>query len=163
MVIPWYRVFIACRNHNLLLDDPQHSTAVHTLWSAGQYGHLDTTMAISIDTLPGKEIFTETYVPNSIWKLICIILIIINIKNVPLVWHVSSMSSCTRSNWLTNVCQIRLLNAFRHVLRSERSRVPMTPAQLFQPLITESHGSIMELDYNIHSKSHGYPHAMNSS
>ena len=30
----------------------------------------------------------------------------------------------------------------------------MTPAQLFQPLITESHGSIMELDYNIHSE-HG--------
>ena len=48
--------------------------------------------------------------------------------------------------------QVRLLNAFRFVLRSERSRTPITPAQLFQPLITESHGSIMELDYNIHSK-----------
>ena len=48
--------------------------------------------------------------------------------------------------------KVRLLNAFRFVLRSERSRTPITPAQLFQPLITESHGSIMELDYNIHSK-----------
>ena len=28
----------------------------------------------------------------------------------------------------------------------------MSPAQLFQPLITESHGSLMELDYNIHSE-----------
>ena len=48
--------------------------------------------------------------------------------------------------------QVRLLNAFRFVLRSERSRTPITPAQLFQPLITESHGSLMELDYNIHSE-----------
>lgn len=47
--------------------------------------------------------------------------------------------------------QVRLLNAFRFVLRSERSRTPMTPDHLFQPLITESHGSLMELDYNIHS------------
>ena len=48
--------------------------------------------------------------------------------------------------------KVRLLNAFRFVLRSERSSTPMTPAHLFQPLITESHGSLMELDYNFHSK-----------
>ena len=53
---------------------------------------------------------------------------------------------------LTFPLKVRLLNAFRFVLRSERSRTPMSPAQLFQPLITESHGSLMELDYNIHSE-----------
>ena len=53
---------------------------------------------------------------------------------------------------LTSQLKVRLLNAFRFVLRSERSRTPMSPAQLFQPLITESHGSLMELDYNIHSE-----------
>jgi len=56
------------------------------------------------------------------------------------------------SDVLTVGLKVRLLNAFRFVLRSERSRTPITPAQLFQPLITESHGSLMELDYNIHSK-----------
>ena len=113
-------------------------------------------MAFTLDALPAKENFTETLVPSSIWKLICILLILLNFKNIPLVWHVSKIGSGDISR-LTLAPKVRLLNAFRFVLRSERSRTPITPAQLFQPLITESHGSIMELDYNIHSLSdHSY-------
>ncbi|MCJ1449900.1 hypothetical protein MMC28_000228 [Mycoblastus sanguinarius] len=95
-------------------------------------------MPLSLDSLPAKEVLSDTLVPSSIWKLLCIVLIIVNFKNLPLIWHV------------------RLLNAFRFVLRSERSRTPITPAQLFQPLITESHGSLMELDYNIHKSNSTY-------
>ncbi len=46
-------------------------------------------MGVSIESLPGKEILIDILVPSSIWKLLVVILIIINIKNLPLVWHVS--------------------------------------------------------------------------
>jgi len=109
-------------------------------------------MPLTLETLPGKEILSDTLVPSSIWKLFCIVLILVNFKNLPLIWHVSAPTTEPSEQDLTPQIQVRLLNAFRFVLRSERSRTPMTPAQLFQPLITESHGSLMELDYNIHSK-----------
>ena len=48
-------------------------------------------MALSMDNLPGKEIFADTLVSPSIWKLLCIILIFVNLKNLPLVWHVSAI------------------------------------------------------------------------
>ena len=44
------------------------------------------------------------------------------------------------------------LNAFRFTLRTQRPRVPVTPAQLFQPLITTTHTPLMEIDFNLHSK-----------
>lgn len=109
-------------------------------------------MPLTLETLPGKEVLSDTLVPSSIWKLICIILILVNFKNLPLIWHVSAPIADRLSCYLTSCIQVRLLNAFRFVLRSERSRTPMKPAQLFQPLITESHGSLMELDYNMHSE-----------
>ena len=109
-------------------------------------------MPLTLDTLPGKEVLSDTLVPSSIWKLLCILLIVVNFKNLPLIWHVSVPVSTPATPCLTHDLQVRLLNAFRFVLRSERSRPPTSPAQLFQPLITESHGSLMELDYNIHSK-----------
>ena len=109
-------------------------------------------MPLTLETLPGKEVLADTLVPSSIWKFLCILLIIVNFKNLPLIWHVSAASSAVCLSWTDFPTQVRLLNAFRFVLRSERSRTPMSPAQLFQPLITESHGSLMELDYNIHSE-----------
>jgi len=108
-------------------------------------------MPLTLETLPGKEVLSDSLVPSSIWKLICIILILVNFKNLPLIWHVSTPAPDALSRCLISQNQVRLLNAFRFVLRSERSRTPMTPDHLFQPLITESHGSLMELDYNIHS------------
>ncbi|KAM0797218.1 hypothetical protein BDR22DRAFT_882274 [Usnea florida] len=84
------------------------------------------------------EVLSDTLVSSSIWKLLCIVLLLANLKNLPLVWHV------------------RLLNAFRFVLRCERPRMAIGPEQLFQPLITESHGSLMELDYNIHKSNSTY-------
>lgn len=49
-------------------------------------------MAVSLETLPGKEVLSDTLVSSSIWKVLCIILILANLKNLPLVWHVRSCS-----------------------------------------------------------------------
>lgn len=46
-------------------------------------------MPLTLETLPGKEVLSDTLVPSSIWKLLCILLIIVNFKNLPLIWHVS--------------------------------------------------------------------------
>ena len=48
-------------------------------------------MPLSLDNLPGKEVFSDTLVSSSIWKLLCIILIFVNLKTLPLVWHVSAL------------------------------------------------------------------------
>lgn len=49
-------------------------------------------MTVSLETLPGKEVLSDTLVSSSIWKLLCIVLILANFKNLPLVWHVSACS-----------------------------------------------------------------------
>ena len=49
-------------------------------------------MPLSLETLPGKEVLSDTLVSSSIWKLLCIFLILVNIKTLPLVWHVSACS-----------------------------------------------------------------------
>ena len=50
-------------------------------------------MPLTLETLPAKGILTDTLVPSSIWKLICILLILVNFKNIPLVWHVCIFKS----------------------------------------------------------------------
>ena len=50
-------------------------------------------MPLSLETLSGKEVLTDTLVSSSIWKLLCIVLILANLKNLPLVWHVSAFYS----------------------------------------------------------------------
>ena len=47
-------------------------------------------MPLSLETLPGKEVFSDTLVSSSVWKVLCIVLILANFKNLPLVWHVSA-------------------------------------------------------------------------
>jgi hypothetical protein len=53
-----------------------------------------------------------------------------------------------------NDIQLRIVNAFRFCLRTQRPKVPITSAQLFQPMITTTHAPIMEIDFNLHSQSH---------
>ena len=47
-------------------------------------------MLLSLEALPGKEVLSDTLVSSSIWKLLCIVLLLANLKNLPLVWHVST-------------------------------------------------------------------------
>jgi hypothetical protein len=51
-----------------------------------------------------------------------------------------------------NFNQLRIVNAFRFCLRTQRPKVAPTSDQLFQPLITTSHAPIMEIDFNLHSQ-----------
>ena len=50
-------------------------------------------MPLSLDNVPGKEVLSDTLVSSSVWKFLCIILILANFKNLPLVWHVSARLS----------------------------------------------------------------------
>ncbi|QSZ33174.1 hypothetical protein DSL72_002760 [Monilinia vaccinii-corymbosi] len=75
---------------------------------------------------------------STVWKLLFLILAIGNLKSLPLMWH------------------LRLVNAFRFCLRSQRPKVKSGPKQIFQPLITESHAPLMEIDINFHKTNSSY-------
>ncbi|PVH75903.1 hypothetical protein DL98DRAFT_643275 [Cadophora sp. DSE1049] len=74
----------------------------------------------------------------TIWRALLVLLLLGNLKNIPLIWH------------------MRIVNAFRFCLRTQRPKVPVTSAQLFQPLITTSHAPIMEIDFNLHKTNSSY-------
>jgi hypothetical protein len=89
----------------------------------------------------------------TIWRVIILLLVLGNIKNIPLIWHVSIFLSTSSSEQLSNLfIQLRIVNAFRFCLRTQRPKVAPTADQLFQPLITTSHAPIMEIDFNLHSE-----------
>ena len=48
--------------------------------------------------------------------------------------------------------KLRLLNALRFVLPSQRAEVALSPSSIFQPLVTSSHCSLSEMDFNWHSR-----------
>ncbi|KAI1638767.1 hypothetical protein F4809DRAFT_598882 [Biscogniauxia mediterranea] len=75
---------------------------------------------------------------STLWFSLLCVFIILNIKNMPFMWH------------------IRLLNAFRFILRTQRPNVPLTPAHLFQPLVTTSSAQLMEIDFNMHKSNSSY-------
>ncbi|APA13813.1 hypothetical protein SS1G_13907 [Sclerotinia sclerotiorum 1980 UF-70] len=75
---------------------------------------------------------------STVWKLAFVALAIGNLKNLPLIWH------------------LRIVNAFRFCLRSQRPKVKCGPNQIFQPIITESHAPLMEIDFNLHKTNSSY-------
>ncbi|KAG4434891.1 hypothetical protein IFR05_009621 [Cadophora sp. M221] len=74
----------------------------------------------------------------TIWRVLVLFLFLGSLKNIPLIWH------------------LRIVNAFRFCLRTQRPKVPVSSAQLFQPLITTSHAPIMEIDFNLHKTNSSY-------
>lgn len=56
----------------------------------------------------------------------------------------------------TDRMQLRILNGFRFVLRTQRSAVPLSPSQIFQPLITSSTAPLLEIDFNLHKSNSTY-------
>lgn len=52
---------------------------------------------------------------------------------------------------LANCYKLRILNAFRFTLRSQRPKDPVAATHLFQPMITTTHAPLMEMDFNLHS------------
>ncbi|RAL61282.1 hypothetical protein DID88_010361 [Monilinia fructigena] len=51
---------------------------------------------------------------------------------------------------------LRLINSFRFCLRSQRPKVKPGPKHIFQPIITESHAPLMEIDINFHKTNSSY-------
>ena len=75
---------------------------------------------------------------STIWKLLLVGVFIANLKNIPGVYH------------------LRLLNAFRFVLQTQRTVEGPTPSQLFQPIITSSKTTLMETDLYMHKSNSTY-------
>ena len=93
-----------------------------------------------------------------IWTLAILSAVIVtDIKTFPLVWHVSFLPSLdipisdSYSDFLL-LTKLRLLNALRFVLPSQRAKPYPTSDSIFQPLVTSSHCSLSEIDFNWHSK-----------
>ncbi|EXJ86293.1 hypothetical protein A1O1_06663 [Capronia coronata CBS 617.96] len=71
-------------------------------------------------------------------KLLALSLVLLNLKVFPFIYH------------------LRILNAVRFVLRSQRPKQDVTPEQLFQPLITSSKACLMEIDVFGHKSNSTY-------
>lgn len=52
--------------------------------------------------------------------------------------------------------KLRLVNAFRFILRTQRPAVPLEPVHIFQPIITTSSAQLMEIDFNMHKSNSSY-------
>ncbi|TID20243.1 hypothetical protein E2P81_ATG07544 [Venturia nashicola] len=74
--------------------------------------------------------------PGGTWRLLAVILAVLNLKNLPLVWH------------------IRLFRGlFYHLFLQP---TPLPPSALFTPLITPTHTPLLETDYNFHKSNSTY-------
>ncbi|MCJ1305211.1 hypothetical protein MMC08_008025 [Hypocenomyce scalaris] len=78
--------------------------------------------------------------PGVPWRLLAIIFALLNLKNLPFVWH------------------IRLFSALlQHILLRPPNHAPLTaPPRLFAPLITTSRSPLLECDYNLHKSNSTY-------
>ncbi|KAI2783749.1 hypothetical protein F4815DRAFT_457809 [Daldinia loculata] len=75
---------------------------------------------------------------STLWFTLLCFFVVLNIKNMPFMWH------------------LRLVNAFRFILRTQRPAVPLTPTHIFQPIITSSTAQLMEIDFNMHKSNSSY-------
>ncbi|KAI1802899.1 hypothetical protein F4811DRAFT_572536 [Daldinia bambusicola] len=94
------------------------------------------------DIQPSKPSIANIIYPHLTWStlwftLLCFF-VVLNIKNMPFMWH------------------LRLVNAFRFILRTQRPAVPLKPAHIFQPIITSSTAQLMEIDFNMHKSNSSY-------
>jgi hypothetical protein len=108
------------------------------------------TAQLPSSTLQPGDLVSQIWSHFTIWRLLVVLLILGNLKNVPLIWHVSKCWSALFILFLMKL-QLRIVNAFRFCLRTQRPKTPVTSEQLFQPLITTTHAPIMEIDFNLHS------------
>ncbi|KAK5144943.1 hypothetical protein LTR04_001434 [Oleoguttula sp. CCFEE 6159] len=74
--------------------------------------------------------------PGNIWRIIAIVLALLNLKVLPFVWH------------------IRIVRGILKQLYFQEQVLP--PRSLFEPLITSTHTSLGECDYNLHKSNSTY-------
>lgn len=75
---------------------------------------------------------------KNIWIPLALSLVLLNLKVFPFIYH------------------LRILNAVRFVLRSQRPKNDVNPEQLFQPIITSSKACLMEIDVFGHKSNSTY-------
>ncbi|KAF1994156.1 hypothetical protein P154DRAFT_527240 [Amniculicola lignicola CBS 123094] len=74
--------------------------------------------------------------PGGVWRLLAIFFALVNLKNLPGVWH------------------IRFFRAFFYHLYWQPTPIP--PEALFLPVVSSTRSSILETDYNIHKSNSTY-------
>jgi hypothetical protein len=80
----------------------------------------------------------EYFTFSVLWKVLMVLHIAANFKHVPFIYH------------------LRILNAIRFVLRSQRPADDVKPEQLFQPIITSSRVPLVEIDVFLHKSNSTY-------
>lgn len=74
------------------------------------------------------QVLLQQLTPSNLWKFLLVLHIAANFKLFPFVYH------------------LRILNAVRFVLRSQRPKDDVKPEQLFQPIITSSKAPLIQID-----------------
>ncbi|KAF3000832.1 hypothetical protein E8E13_006856 [Curvularia kusanoi] len=74
--------------------------------------------------------------PGGAWRIAAILLALVNVKNLPFVWH------------------FRIFRAMIYQIYFQPTQIP--PHALFQPAITSTHTSLLETDYNMHKSNSTY-------
>ncbi|KAI1325233.1 hypothetical protein F5Y16DRAFT_401696 [Xylariaceae sp. FL0255] len=87
-----------------------------------------------------ESLFSSLIQPtwSTLWFTLLCIFVMFNLKNMPFMWH------------------MRILNAFRFILRTQRPKVAVGPSHLFQPLITSSRAQLLEIDFYLHKSNSSY-------
>ncbi|EOA88547.1 uncharacterized protein SETTUDRAFT_27347 [Exserohilum turcica Et28A] len=80
--------------------------------------------------------WTGYHAPGSLWRIAAILLALVNLKNLPFVWH------------------LRFCRALFYQLYLQPTPIP--PHALFQPIITSTRTTLLETDYNMHKSNSTY-------
>ena len=95
--------------------------------------------------------WTGVAAPGGIWRLATILLVLTNLKVMPLGWHVGSPRR-GRAASLTE--QFRFFRGLIYQVYFQPTPIP--PHALFQPVITSSRTVLLEIDYNLHKSNSTY-------
>ena len=114
-------------------------TAFSGINATRTFVRVDTTDTIPLPTQnlqsPTWESLCSYLAALNWWNLLLYLLVASNLRHIPFVYH------------------LRILNAVRFVLRSQRPAIDIQPHQLFQPLITSSRSSLLDMDIYGHKVS----------
>ncbi|CBX96885.1 hypothetical protein LEMA_P100160.1 [Plenodomus lingam JN3] len=80
--------------------------------------------------------YTGYDAPGGLWRIAAILLALVNLKNLPFVWH------------------LRVFRALLYQIYLQPTAIP--PHALFQPAITSTRTTLLETDYNLHKSNSTY-------
>ncbi|KAJ9612547.1 hypothetical protein H2200_004144 [Cladophialophora chaetospira] len=93
----------------------------------------------NLNVVAGTLVFLSSVLTwTNFGRALIMVFLLLNLKAFPLVYH------------------LRVLNAIRFVLRSQKPKQDVQPEQLFQPLITSSKACLMEIDVLGHKSNSTY-------